>query len=153
MPASRIALVTRGASGIGQAVARRFVARGINTIMIDRLDGVVAQKGGSAKGYVVELSDEKALRAWLEATLARQGVIDIVLNNAGIHPKKQDGKHLIEEIDLPQWRQVLDINLTGAVPDLPATVAGNEKARMGSGRQYRSAGALIMQPRKRRLPD
>jgi 3-oxoacyl-[acyl-carrier protein] reductase len=115
--------------------------------MIDRSESVVAQavelsqKGSSARGYVVELSDEKALRGWLQATLARLGVIDIVVNNAGIHPKKLGGKYLIEEIDIVQWRLVLDINLTAPFLICGALLPGMKKQGWGRVVNIGSAGA------------
>ena len=118
MKAPRTALVTGAASGIGLAVARQLVGRGVNTVMADRSEGVLmlahelSQQGRSAAGYVVELSDVPKLKAWLDELLARYQVVDIVVNNAGIHPKKEGGKYLVEEIELAQWHQVLEVNLT-----------------------------------------
>jgi 3-oxoacyl-[acyl-carrier protein] reductase len=114
----RVALVTGGTSGIGLAVARRFAEAGIRTIITGRSDSVVevarslSGPGRSVAGEVLEMSDLPALRAWLGEMPARLGPVDIVVNNAGIHPRKQGRKYFLEEIDLAQWNEVMDVNVT-----------------------------------------
>jgi 3-oxoacyl-[acyl-carrier protein] reductase len=57
------------------------------------------------------LTDTAVLDAWLKARLDEYGAIDIIVNNAGIHPKKDGVKFLVEEIGMDGWHEVLAVNL------------------------------------------
>ncbi|GJH31021.1 acetoacetyl-CoA reductase [Caballeronia novacaledonica] len=72
----------------------------------------MSDESGSVTGLVVELSDLPALRSCLREARQRLGHIDIVVNNAGIHPKRNGGKYLVEEIESTQWHEVMNVNLT-----------------------------------------
>lgn len=117
MASDKTALVTGAASGIGLATATRLAKGGINTIMVDRAPEVagaaeqLTAQGHKAIGHVLELTDSDALDVWLQGLLKEYGAIDIVVNNAGIHPKKDGVKFLIEEIGLKGWHEVLAVNL------------------------------------------
>jgi 3-oxoacyl-[acyl-carrier protein] reductase len=118
MVSERAALVTGGTNGIGLAIARRFAAAGIRTIITGRSSSVtevarsLSGEGRSVTGQVLELSDLPAVQAWLPNMLERCGPIDIVVNNAGINPKRQGLKYLVEEIELRTWQDVFNVNLT-----------------------------------------
>jgi NAD(P)-dependent dehydrogenase (short-subunit alcohol dehydrogenase family) len=92
----------------------------IGTILLDRSDSVVdiaeelATRDTTPWAQVVDPDDPLALRVCLEGLLADHGVVDIVANNAGIHPKKDGGKYLLQDIELDQWNQVLAVNPTAA---------------------------------------
>jgi 3-oxoacyl-[acyl-carrier protein] reductase len=118
MTAERSALVTGGTSGIGLETARRFAKAGIRTIITGRSANVMdvarslSVEGCAVTGQVLELSDIPAVQAWLRELLARWGHIDIVVNNAGIHPKNKGWKYLVEEVELEQWNKVFNVNVT-----------------------------------------
>lgn len=118
MTSNRKALVTGATSGIGLAIARRFAKAGIQTIVTGRSDSVfevarsLSGDGASAVGQVIDLSDLPALQAWLRELPQRLGPVDIVVNNAGIIRKKQGHKFLVEEVQLEEWQEILDVNLT-----------------------------------------
>ncbi|MDF2434489.1 MAG: 3-oxoacyl-[acyl-carrier protein] reductase [Mucilaginibacter sp.] len=118
MGIDKTALVTGGSSGIGLAVARRFAKAGVRTIIMGRSSSVIeiarslSGEGCSVTGQVMELSDLPAVQSWLREVPQRWGHIDIVVNNAGIHPKRQGWKYLVEEVDFEQWHEVMNVNLT-----------------------------------------
>src|SRR5258705_1058552 len=118
MTSKRTALVTGGTSGIGLAIARRFAKAGIKTVITRRSDTVLeaarslSGEAALVSGQVLELSDLSAVQTWLRQVLPRLGPIDIVVNNAGIHPRRQGSKYLVEEVELQQWNEVLNVNLT-----------------------------------------
>jgi 3-oxoacyl-[acyl-carrier protein] reductase len=118
MEIDKTALVTGGSSGIGLAVARRFAKAGVRTIIMGRSSSVIeiarslSGEGCSVTGQVMELSDLPAVQSWLREVPQRWGHIDIVVNNAGIHPKRQGWKYLVEEVDFKQWHEVMNVNLT-----------------------------------------
>jgi NAD(P)-dependent dehydrogenase (short-subunit alcohol dehydrogenase family) len=113
----RSALVTGAAGGLGAAIASHFVADGIEVHLLDR-DPVVhdvarrleADGSALAHGHVVDLADEAAILTET-AELPR---VDILINNAGIHPKL-DGKAIpIEKLELADWNAMIAVNLTAA---------------------------------------
>jgi 3-oxoacyl-[acyl-carrier protein] reductase len=140
----KTALVTGGTNGIGLAVARRFAKAGIDTIITGRSSAVVdvarslSVDGCVVTGHVIELSDLPAVRAWLRELPAD---IDIVVNNAGIHPKKQGWKYLIEEIEQSQWDDVFNVNLTAPFLICAALLPGMKARGWGRVINIGSAGA------------
>ncbi len=84
----RIALITGAGSGLGAAFARRLAADGAHVVVTD-LDqasaaSVAAEVGGES--VVFDVTDSAAFDAAVDATVARHGRLDIVVNNAGIAP-------------------------------------------------------------------
>ena len=113
----RVALVTGAASGIGLAIATQFVKDGFITVMLDRspnINTIAAGFGSQAHAIVCDVSDEAAIHAAVDAVDAQHGRCDVLVNNAGIHPKRDGGKFLIEQIPMAQWQEVIAINLTSS---------------------------------------
>jgi NAD(P)-dependent dehydrogenase (short-subunit alcohol dehydrogenase family) len=84
--AGKVAVVTGGASGIGEGLAERFAAEGArHVVVVDRDEGgakaVAARIGGSAVG--LDVSDESAVRELVAATERDHGPIDLFVSNAG----------------------------------------------------------------------
>ncbi len=109
--ASRVALVTGGASGIGLAIAERFAAEGACVVVADldaeKASGVAEEIGGKALrstdvavGVGADVSDEEAVaRAFQDAVLAFGGV-DLVVNNAGLSISKPLLETSVKDWDL-----------------------------------------------------
>lgn len=113
----KVALVTGGRSGIGQAIARRLRADGARVF--------TAQRGADVGFEVInaDLSDSAAPQAIIDAVIEHGGRLDILVNNAGVMQEA-----LAEEMTLAEWEQTLRINLTApfllikaALPNLRAT--------------------------------
>jgi rhamnulose-1-phosphate aldolase/alcohol dehydrogenase len=92
--ATRIALVTGAASGIGKAIATRLAAEGACVVIAD-LDAGKAQAAAEeignsdvAVGIAADVTDESAVQAAIDATVLAFGGIDIVVNNAGLSLSK-----------------------------------------------------------------
>jgi meso-butanediol dehydrogenase/(S,S)-butanediol dehydrogenase/diacetyl reductase len=109
----KVALITGGGTGIGAAIAKRFVADGAKVCITGRrkhmLERVVLSLSpGSAiaiAGDVTNLEDAKRM---VRQALDFGGKLDILVNNAGI-----DTAGSIVEIDPGLWKEIIDINLTG----------------------------------------
>jgi meso-butanediol dehydrogenase/(S,S)-butanediol dehydrogenase/diacetyl reductase len=110
----KVALITGAGSGIGAAIAKRFVTDGAKICITGRrqekLD-VVAQSlpegmALTCAGDVTKLEDVERM---VETTLKFTGKLDVLVNNAAIDP----GGTTVVDIDPDLWKSVLDINLTG----------------------------------------
>ncbi|SNU02494.1 rhamnulose-1-phosphate aldolase/alcohol dehydrogenase [Ruaniaceae bacterium KH17] len=92
--ATRVAVVTGAASGIGKAIAERLAAEGACVVVADldeaKAQEVAAELGSSdvAIGVAVDVTDEDAIRRMVEATCLAFGGIDLVVNNAGLSISK-----------------------------------------------------------------
>ncbi|MFB6457833.1 SDR family NAD(P)-dependent oxidoreductase [Chitinophaga sp. Hz27] len=107
----RVAIVTGGGSGIGLAIAQKFVDNGIQTIVIGRnakkLSDARQQLGEKCHPINHDVSDLATLPILVENIIKTYGQIDILVNNAGINMKKD----LTETTD-EDFQKVINTNLT-----------------------------------------
>lgn len=110
----RVAIVTGGARGIGQAISELFAENGAKVIIWDVLDEgeKVAQditdKGQHAVFMKISITDKGAVESAVAGIVEKYGTVDILINNAGITRDKTLLKMSDEE-----WDAVIDINLKG----------------------------------------
>lgn len=102
-----VAVVTGGASGIGDSIVRHFQARGAQVAVLD-LDPSEAAEG--TFGVKCDVSDDPSVRAAIAAVTAKFGRLDIVVNNAGI-----GAQGTVEDNHDDEWHRVWDINVLGMV--------------------------------------
>lgn len=116
----KTALVTGAGSGIGKAVARRFVAEGALVYFADLRLGAVEsaakETGGRAIPLEMDISDESSVRRAFE----RAEGIDVVVANAGIQLIGSDAP--VGELAFEVWRKTIDTNLTGTYLTLKYSV-------------------------------
>ncbi len=108
----KVAIVTGGASGIGEACARRFAAEGAKVVVTDLQaeKGAVVAEAIGGRFMAQEVSIEARWREVIAQTLDLEGRLDILVNNAGII-----GGGNIEDCDLDNWNHVLAVNVTGTM--------------------------------------
>jgi len=111
--ASRGAVITGGATGIGFAIAKRLVASGGRVSLWDRdasaLDAAKAALGGSSDTRVVDVADVASVDAAAKETAAVLGRIDALVCSAGITgPNTTTWDYPVDA-----WRQVIEVNLNG----------------------------------------
>jgi NAD(P)-dependent dehydrogenase (short-subunit alcohol dehydrogenase family) len=112
----KVALVTGGGSGIGEATARLLAAAGSKVVVADfdeetgaAVAASVRDAGGIADFFAVDVSSYDDARAMVDHTMQLHGRLDVAVNNAGIGgDQAPTGEHSPEE-----WRRVMAVNLDG----------------------------------------
>jgi NAD(P)-dependent dehydrogenase (short-subunit alcohol dehydrogenase family) len=138
----RVAIVTGGALGIGRVYARRLLQEGARVVVADIVDPRDAVKAlephGEVLGLCTDVASAEATRAMAEATLARYGRIDVLVNNAAVFATLKP--QALEAIPEAEWNRVMAVNVTGVWHCVKA-VAPAMKARR-SGRIVNIASAI-----------
>lgn len=131
----RVALVTGSTSGIGKAVVERFVADGLKVVInsatsVDAGQAMVAELGEDRTLYVQgDISEAGTAQRLLDATIARFGRLDVLVNNAGttVRIAHEDFETATPDV----FRRLYDVNVVGtwqmsvaAAPHLKETGAG-----------------------------
>ena len=126
----RIGLITGGATGIGAAIARRFVQAKEKVVICDvdadRGEKLVAEIGSSARFCNLDVADETQVNQAVDKVFADFGRIDFLINNAGINNDK-----LLIRMNREDWDRVLQVNLTGTFLVTKAVVKYMMKQRYG----------------------
>ena len=141
--AGKVAMVTGGASGLGAAIARRFVAEGAAVVLadIDRDNGaaLAAELGAAARFVPLDVTDEAS---WL-AAFATCDRLDVLVNNAGITTLGS-----IEEVTLAQFMHEIEIDVVGVFLGCKHVIplmreAGGSIINMSSMAGVRAQGNLV----------
>ena len=115
--AGKVCVVTGGASGIGKALASRFVAEGASAVVIADLNGdavsAVASEIG-AQSFAVDVRDESAIAAMVAAVESEHGQIDLFCSNAGIIGVDGD-PWLATGADNALWQRMWEIHVMSHV--------------------------------------
>lgn len=129
----QLAVITGAGSGIGRETALAFARDGAEVVLSDvnlasakETAALIAEAGGTAHAYQLDVADEAAVAAHAEAVLGAHGVPDILVNNAGVG---QAGRFF--DTPAEDFKRVLDINLYGVVHGCRAF--GPAMARRGLG--------------------
>jgi len=109
----RIALVTGGGQGLGQAICQRLAENGCHVIVSDinleNADATAASiQGRRAIAVQTDVTDEIQVSALMEKAMAEFGRLDVLVSNAGILISGE-----ITEFPAEQWRAVINVNLVG----------------------------------------
>ncbi len=108
----RVAAITGASSGIGEATATALSRAGATVALgarrRDRLDALADKLEGPASVHEVDLADEGATRAFVEAAQAEHDGLHILVNNAGVMLLGP-----VAGADVSDWRRMLDVNLWG----------------------------------------
>ncbi|MGV4888416.1 SDR family oxidoreductase [Streptomyces viridosporus] len=149
----QLVLVTGAGSGIGRATALAFAEAGARVLAVDR-DGRAAartaeeaRRRGAAAAWArtADVSDEQAMERLAERVTAEHGVVDVLVNNAGIGL----GGSFFDTTP-KEWKEVLDVNLWGVIHG--CRLFGRRMAERGQGGHIVNvASAAAFQP-SRSLP-
>ncbi|MVO89316.1 SDR family oxidoreductase [Streptomyces sp. p1417] len=148
--AGRLVLVTGAGSGIGRATAFAFAEAGARVVAVDRDAESAARTAEmsrlvgapSAWAETVDVSDEQAMEKLAEKVATEYGVVDVLVNNAGIG---LSGAFL--DTSAEDWKKVLDVNLWGVIHG--CRLFGRQMAeRRQGGHIVNTASAAAFQPSK-----
>jgi 3-oxoacyl-[acyl-carrier protein] reductase len=113
--AGRVAIVTGGSRGIGQAIVRELASSGFTVHFTWREQEVAARRvaaelavSGKVVAHQLDLHDAAACRALCDAVADQEGAIDVLVNNAGA---LKDGLFALQSEE--EWQEILDANLSG----------------------------------------
>ena len=131
----KVAIVTGGAQGLGEAIARLYMAEGANVAIADlnldeakaTADRLSAKGPGKAIAVGMDVTDEDQVNKGVAQVVAAFKTVDILVSNAGvqiIHP--------IEEFPFAQWKKLLAIHLDGAFLTTKACIPHMYKQGSGS---------------------
>jgi NAD(P)-dependent dehydrogenase (short-subunit alcohol dehydrogenase family) len=142
----KVALITGAASGMGESAARLFAREGAKVVITDVLaeegesvaSSVVAD-GGEAQFMALDVSDETQWQAVVDATVARYGGIDILINNAGLSGAVPD------RMDLAYFDKLMAVNARGNFLGMKYVIPVMQKAGGGSIVNMSSMSGIIGQ--------
>lgn len=114
----KTAIVTGGASGIGEKTAEFFVREGVKVLIADvnqervaKTVNLLKKMNGGVKGFYCDVTDEKQVVQMMEDAISHFGTIDFLVNSAGVG----GGMSPLEKAPRPEWQRILDINLMGTI--------------------------------------
>jgi NAD(P)-dependent dehydrogenase (short-subunit alcohol dehydrogenase family) len=143
---NKVAIVTGGGSGIGEAISKKFAREGAAVVVVgldsdpvrEVVDEILAE-GGRAIGYLADISLEEAAESCVKAAVKEFGKLDILVNNAGAFPTTST----IDKYPLEAFEYMIKNNIysnfmmtKAAIPHLQKTrgnivSAGSEAGHMG----------------------
>ncbi len=112
---SKVAIVTGAGSGIGRSVTIALLKEGYNVALAGRQKEALDVTAGYARDtskllvFPSDISQPESVKELFAATKEKFGRLDLLFNNAGINTVDV----LLEDLSYEQWKQVVDINLTG----------------------------------------
>ena len=129
----KVAIVTGAASGIGYAIAKRYVEAGgrvvIADIKMDQAEKAARQLGGPETIIALEMdvTSEEAVNAGVAKTVSTFGTVDVLVSNAGVQIV-----HPVHEFPYAEWKKMLAIHLDGAFLTTKACLPHMYKQKSGS---------------------
>jgi NAD(P)-dependent dehydrogenase (short-subunit alcohol dehydrogenase family) len=115
---NKVAIVTGGASGIGEKTAEFFVQEGVKVLVVDVNKQMIEKTvsflrgvGGEAKGFYCNVTDEKMVSQMLNQAVTEFGTVDFLVNSAGIGGTTKP----LETAERAEWQQILEVNLVGTI--------------------------------------
>ena len=132
---NKLAVVTGGASGIGQAVVERLARDNFTVVILDideegakQVAAEIQGRGKHATSMHLDVTQENGVEAAFRKIISDHGRIDALVNVAGgsLH------RHKIEEFPLHHWQAVIDVNLTSTFLSCRAVIGAMKSQKSGA---------------------
>ena len=144
----KVALISGGARGIGEAIARLFAREGASVTIGDILEDEgqrvareIDDAGGRALFVRLDVTVEEDWRRAVQATVERFGKLNVLVNNAGIYRKE-----LVDETSVEAWDEVMGVNARGAFLGSKHAIPDMKKGGGGSIVNMSSGAGLVGNP-------
>lgn len=129
----RVAVVTGGGGGIGQAIAAGLASRGAAVVVADYSADLVEtttrrlrESGATVTGVQVDVTDSASVQTMVSVAKDSHGVVDILVNCAGVASRNPT-----VDLDEADWRRTLEVNLTGPFLCCRAVIPDMREQRYG----------------------
>ena len=133
-----IALITGSTRGIGRGIAEAFAKEGALVLIngtsereVEAVTQELTDGGFRARGCTFDTSDRAAAMDGIRRAAADVGDITVLVNNAGISPKKDGRKVLLKDMEYEEWTRVMDVNVNGVFTCCQAVIPGMIARREG----------------------
>jgi NADP-dependent 3-hydroxy acid dehydrogenase YdfG len=120
----KVVLITGASSGIGEATARRLAAHGARVVIgarrTERLQSIAAdidQARGIVRYRSLDVTDRADMEAFVAYAESEFGVVDVLVNNAGVMPLSQ-----LSAIKVDEWNWMIDVNIRGVLHGIAAVL-------------------------------
>ncbi|CAG0992541.1 3-oxoacyl-[acyl-carrier protein] reductase [Burkholderiales bacterium] len=153
MSPNKIAIVTGAGTGIGRAVALALARHGWHVALAGRrrepLEAVAAEApAGGTRAVPTDVADPASVRALFDETVRTWGRVDFLFNNAGVGAPPIP----LEDLTFDQWKNVVDINLTGSFLCLQAAFRAMKSQTPRGGRIVNNGSISAHAPRPNSAP-
>jgi NAD(P)-dependent dehydrogenase (short-subunit alcohol dehydrogenase family) len=142
-----VVVVTGAGSGLGRAIARGLLAADFRVALLGRTRGSLEETAAPAPaGALVlptDVTDADQVEAAFDAVVARWGRVDVLVNNAGTFGPSGE----VDSIDPEQWRQTIEVNLTGSFLCAAAAVRRMKRQHPRGGRIINNGSISAHVPR------
>ncbi len=128
---NQVALVTGGGSGLGYSIAKCLSSAGAQVIITGRREDVLKQAcdelGNGVTYMVYDVTDTDNAKGFIDRIVSEYGSIDILINNAGRHCKKQ-----VDDMTVQDFRDIMDVHLYGSFALSQAAIPYMRQKKSGS---------------------
>lgn len=142
----KVAIVTGGATGIGEAISKLFAKEGAKVLVngypddpVDEVVNEIKKNGGVAAGFKADISEEDNAKACVDKAVQEWGQVDVLINNAGVFPETNE----TQDVTTAAFDSLIKNNIRSAfmmtraaLPELQKTKgnivsAGSESGKLG----------------------
>jgi NADP-dependent 3-hydroxy acid dehydrogenase YdfG len=131
--ADKVIIITGASSGAGEATARHLTERGARVVVaarraqrIEALTDELTAAGHEAKAVTTDVSDQDQVKRLVEAAIEHFGLVDVLINNAGLMPLSP-----LERLRIDEWDQMIDVNLKGVLYGIAAALPYMKEQKSG----------------------